>query len=83
MSFDDFRNFVSESNILGDHLGDRDINVSYNLSMMTQIEEISSSRYLQMNKVEFYEALARLADNLNLVPHGFQGEGEEEAWPLE
>ena len=46
MSFEDFKYFVNFSGIMGENLGDRDINNAYNLAMMTQIDEISNSRYI-------------------------------------
>ena len=56
---------------MGEILADRDINMAYNMSMMGQVDEISSSRHLQMNLLEFYEAVARLADVISPIPYGF------------
>ncbi len=39
-----------------------DVYVSFNLSMMTQVDELDQSRFIKMNLLEFYEALARIAD---------------------
>jgi len=36
--------------------------------MMTQIVEMSSGRIFQMSLLEFYEAIARLAEEANLPP---------------
>ena len=70
MSFEDFKAFCGESGIMGELLADRDINMAYNMSMMGQIEEISFSRHLQMGYLEFYEAVARLADVISPMPYG-------------
>ena len=34
--------------------------------MMTQVDEINNERHLNMNFTEFIEAIARVADKLNL-----------------
>ena len=38
----------------------------YNLSMMTQVEEIENSRHLNMTFVEFIEAIVRVAEKLEI-----------------
>lgn len=52
--------------------------------MMTQIDELKSDRIFEMSIVEYYEALARLADKANLEPHpSLQEEIGEKHWPYE
>lgn len=41
---------------------------SFNKSMMTVVEELNKDKPFEMNLVEFYEALGRIADELSLVP---------------
>lgn len=38
----------------------------FNLSMQTYVDEITKDSHLHMQIIEFWEALARLADWLNL-----------------
>lgn len=40
----------------------------YNLSIQSQINEQEFDRHLEMNFVDFLEALARIADFLNPLP---------------
>jgi hypothetical protein len=49
---------------------ERNINFCFNLSTMTQIDELTSERIYQMYFVEFLEALARVADDVSLPPLG-------------
>lgn len=46
---------------------------------MTQVDEITKNRHMQLQIVEFYESLARLADALSALPY----KEEEENWTLE
>ena len=36
----------------------------FNLSMMTQVDELEKDRFMSMKMVEFYEALCRVADKI-------------------
>lgn len=67
--------------LVSDKVTERDLNQAFNLSMMTQVDEISKSRHLQMHIIEFMEALARISDVLSPIPYGF--EKEVETWPPE
>ena len=81
MSFNDWRLFVTTMGIMNDKLADRDINQAFNFSMMTQIDEVNKERHLQMTEVEFFEALARLAEVMSPAPYGFNN--DEGQWPYE
>lgn len=59
---EELQKLATDAGILNDNLVDRDIVIAYNLSMMTQIDELNSDRIFQMNFIEFLEALARIAD---------------------
>ena len=48
--------------LVNDSFNVRDIDVCYNLSMMTRMDEVTRDQHLQMSQVEFYEAIARVAD---------------------
>lgn len=49
-------------------LVDRDINVSFTMAMMTQIDELNNDRHIQMNFVEFLEAFSRIAEKFSPIP---------------
>lgn len=53
---------ITESGVVNDSFGAKEIGVIYNLSMMTQVDEIHSTRHMDMRFIEFVEALARVAD---------------------
>ena len=72
---------IIKAGICGDTFADREINISYNLSMMTQIDEITKNRHMQMSLIEFYEALARLSEAYSPYPIGC--ENEPDIWTLE
>ena len=56
--------------------------IAFNSSMMTQIDELSSDRIFQMSQLEFYEAIARIAEEVSLEPvEGLMFVDEE--WDLE
>lgn len=40
---------------------ERDIFLSFNCSMMTQIDELENERFMRMSEIEFIEAVARCA----------------------
>ena len=45
---------------------ERECNISFNLSMMTQVDELDSDRIFQMSFIEFLEAVARIAEKVNI-----------------
>ena len=47
-----------------------DVYLSFNLSMMTQVDELEESRFVKMSQLEFYEAIARMADKKALSKIG-------------
>jgi len=62
----DFFALVNKSDSLHDSFGAKDIGPLFNLSMQTQIDEISSERHMKMYLVEFVEALTRVASRVIL-----------------
>lgn len=60
---------ISQCNLMEDESFGSDVYLkAFNYSMMTQIDEINSDRIFQMSLVEYYEALARIAETANLPP---------------
>lgn len=67
---DELNKLAVDAGILNDNLVDRDIVVFFNMSMMTQVDELNSDRIFQMYFVEFLEMLARIADTYSAVSPG-------------
>jgi len=68
MSLAEFTDCISEINIFNEDFGVKQLAAAFNLSMMTQVEEIESERHINMNFVEFLEALVRVAEKVQ-IPH--------------
>eukprot|EP00347_Sterkiella_histriomuscorum_P006983 403350697 len=66
MSLDEFIEMVNQSGIIDETFGAREVSPLYNISMMTQKNELDFDRHYNMILVEFLEALGRLADKLQL-----------------
>lgn len=66
----EFLELINDSGLLNDtgvaNLSAKDIVSLWNLSMMTQVDEISYDRHVNMNFTEFIEAICRVADELAL-----------------
>lgn len=62
MTIEEFIDFVTASGFINENLGAREIGQLFNLSIQTYIDEINSDQHLHMKIIEFWEALARLAD---------------------
>lgn len=71
MSLDEFMEMVTNSGVLDDSFGSREIGPLFNLSMMTQKNELDFEKHYNMITVEFIEAIARVADKLNNLPDFF------------
>ncbi|KAL4450444.1 hypothetical protein ABPG74_019342, partial [Tetrahymena malaccensis] len=64
MTMEEFRSMCNDADLIGNRFTERDVNAIFNLSMMTQIDEIKYDRHYQMGMTELLEALSRLADRL-------------------
>lgn len=64
MSMQEFIDMVTATKVVDDTFGAREIGVIYNVSMMTQVDEINKERHTRMQFVEFVEALSRVADRV-------------------
>ena len=74
-----FLNFVKGSGLLNDQLETEALPLIYNISMMTQIDEVGSTRHLEATLVEFMEMVCRCADIASRLP---QGRDASEGMPL-
>mmetsp|Transcript_30173 Transcript_30173/g.27511 ORF Transcript_30173/g.27511 Transcript_30173/m.27511 type:complete len:159 (+) Transcript_30173:1686-2162(+) len=70
MSLEEFRKLVTDAELLNEGCAERDVNVSFAYSIMTQVDELSTNRIFEMYKMEFYEALARVIDMYSPAPYG-------------
>ena len=68
MSMDEFNQLIIGGNVLDEKFGEREISPLFNLSMMTQKNELEFDRHMNMVTVEFIEALGRVADRI-AIPH--------------
>ena len=68
MSFDEFIGIMAMSGLINDDFTEREAILSYAQAMMTQIDELDNDRHMKMQMVEFFEALARAADQVSLPP---------------
>ena len=64
VSLEEFITMVTTSGVIDEDFGVREINGLYNLSMMSQVDEIHSDRHLEMYHLEFHEAICRVAEKL-------------------
>ena len=68
MSLDEFFDLICSWGVVDDNFGQREIGTLFNLSMMTQRNELDYDRHFNMIFVEFIEATGRVADKLILPP---------------
>jgi hypothetical protein len=64
ISMNEFIELVTNSKVVDDNFGAREIGILFNLSMMTQVDEINKGRHIKMNFSEFLEALSRVAERV-------------------
>ncbi len=72
ISMNEFIELVTATSVVNDNFGAREIGVLFNLSMMTQIDEIMKGRHIKMNFIEFLEAIARVAERV-ITPTMYYG----------
>ena len=64
VSLEEFTDMISTSGILTLNIVNKDIGKYYNLSIETQPDELDNDRHMQMFILEFYEAIARIAEKI-------------------
>ena len=74
MSLEEFSDLIVRCNCLSDNFGAKQIASQWNLSVMTQVDEIENDRHLNMTFTEFLEALVRVAERLE-IPNLVDDEG--------
>lgn len=44
------------------------------MPIMTQVDELTKTKHLELNFIEFVEAIARLSEVISIPPYGFSNE---------
>ena len=65
MSLDEFIDLITLAGVVDENFGSREIAPMFNLSMMTQKNELDFDRHINMTMPEFIEAIGRIADKLS------------------
>ncbi len=52
------------SGVLSESIGAKEIGPLFNVSIMTQVDEVTSDKHMKMSLIELVEALARVADKV-------------------
>lgn len=86
VSLEEFSEMIAISGVLTLNIANKDLGKYYNLSKETEIDEIDSDKHMQMFKLEFLEAIARVADKIDYNRHrsieynnGFGGSEENQS----
>ena len=83
MSLDEFFDLITGWGVVNENFGQREISILFNLSMMTQKNELDFDKHFNMILVEFIEAAGRVADKLNIPPLIDEQETEDDKVPGE
>ena len=54
------------SGLINESFGQRDLNISYNIAMMTYINELDCDRHTHMAMPEFIDFLGRVSDKMEV-----------------
>ncbi|CAD8076826.1 unnamed protein product [Paramecium sonneborni] len=76
MCLDELKDVCNTANLYDENFVERDVNLAFCLSMLTQVDELESDRLFQMQWIEFMEALARIADKYSPIGIGKQNDKE-------
>eukprot|EP00349_Pseudokeronopsis_sp_Brazil_P001734 CAMPEP_0202969694 /NCGR_PEP_ID=MMETSP1396-20130829/15550_1 /ASSEMBLY_ACC=CAM_ASM_000872 /TAXON_ID= /ORGANISM="Pseudokeronopsis sp., Strain Brazil" /LENGTH=166 /DNA_ID=CAMNT_0049697565 /DNA_START=216 /DNA_END=716 /DNA_ORIENTATION=- len=66
MSLEEFAEVIANTGICTDSFGQREIGIHFCLAKQTEVNELESERTKEMGLVEFIEAVARVADKLQI-----------------
>ena len=69
MCLDELNDICKILNLYEENFVERDTCIAFNLSMMTQVDEITLNRTFEMNFIEFLEAITRIAEKKSLPPY--------------
>ena len=80
MMEDEFESIFVQSGLLNDNFVARDCQLSFNIAMMTQVDELNRDKHIKAVFVEFLEAFGRACEKMALPPlhWGEDTEGKDE-----
>ncbi len=61
-------------------IAERDVNLAFNSSTMTEVDEITKTKHLELSFIEFIEAISRISEIVSIPPYGFEN---EDIWTAE
>ena len=64
IEMDEFIKLITDGKVVDENFGSREIGISFNLAIFTQVDEIDDDRHMKMYLDEFMDALGRVADRL-------------------
>ncbi|CAD8105716.1 unnamed protein product [Paramecium sonneborni] len=76
MCLDELKDICNRANLYDENFVERDVNLAFNLSMLTQVDELESDRLFQMQWIEFMEAIARISEKYSPIALGKKDEKE-------
>lgn len=69
MCYEEFMMMINQTEILLIvKAGTAEMGGIFNVSMMTQVDEISNDKHIRMSEIEFMEAIVRVANVLDKYP---------------
>lgn len=69
MCYEEFMMMINQTEILLIvKAGPAEMGAIFNVSMMTQVDEITSDKHIRMTEIEFMEAIVRVANALDKYP---------------
>ena len=68
MMVDEFENIFINAGLINDYFVSRDVILSFNNAMMTQVNELDKDKHLKAVFVEFLEAFARACEKISMGP---------------
>ncbi|KAL4468591.1 hypothetical protein ABPG74_005094 [Tetrahymena malaccensis] len=72
MNIYEFNDIVRHFKLIDESFTEKDVSATFNLSIMTQIDEINNDKFLNMGFIEFVEGLARIAEKKCMEPLGIK-----------
>lgn len=67
VSLEEFGEMIVSSGVLSLNIANKDIGKYYNLSLETEVDELENEKHMQMFTLEFYEAIARVAEKMQFA----------------
>ena len=64
VSLEEFSEMIAQSGVLKLNIANKDLGKYFNLSIQTESDELDNEKHMQMFTLEFYEAIARIADRV-------------------